>query len=59
MVVRSDGEVLGPRVFYRGEHVVGMFLSDILKVETKIRESLATAKPLVMTAEDWEEHKRN
>ena len=29
------------------------FLSDILQEETKIRESLATPKPIVMTAEDW------
>ena len=56
MVVRSEGEVLEPKV-YRGENAVGMFLSDILKEETKIREILATPEPLVMTAEDWEKNK--
>ena len=49
MVVRSDGEVLGPKV-YRGENAVE---------EMAIRESLATPKPLVMTAEDWEKHKNS
>ena len=56
MVVRRDGEVLGPKV-YRGENAVGMFLSDILQEEMTIRESLATPKPLLMTAEDWQKHK--
>ena len=58
MVVRSDGEVLEPKV-YRGENAVGMFLSDILQEEMTIRESLATPKPLLMTAEDWEKHKNS
>ena len=56
MVVRSDGEVSGPKV-YRGENAVGAFLSDILQEEVKIRESLAASKPIVMTAEDWEQYK--
>ena len=56
MVVRSDGEVLGPKV-YMGENAVGMFLSAILQEEMTIRESLATPKPLLMTAEDWQKHK--
>ena len=56
MDVRSDGEVARTKV-YRGKHQVGTFLSDILQEETKIKESLATPKPLVMTAEDWEKHK--
>ena len=55
-VVRSDGEVSGPKV-YRGENAVGTFLSDILQEEVKIRESLAAPKPIVMTAEDWEKYK--
>ena len=54
--MRSDGEVLGSKV-YRGENAVGMFLSDILQEEMTIRESLATPKPLLMTAEDWQKHK--
>ena len=57
MVVRSDGDVTGENV-YRGENAVGMFLSDILQEETKIRESLAVPKPLVMRAEDWENFKK-
>ena len=56
MVVRSDGEVSGSKV-YRGENTVGTFLSDILQEEVKIRESLAAPKPIVMTAEDWEKFK--
>ena len=51
MVVRSDGEVLRSKV-YRGGNAVGKFLSDILKEEVAIRESLATPKSIVMTAED-------
>ena len=38
MVVRSDGEVSGSKV-YRGENAVGTFLRDILQEEVKIRES--------------------
>ena len=56
IVVKSDGEVTGSKV-YRGENVVRTFLSDILQEETKIRESLATPKPIVMTDEDWEDYK--
>ena len=51
MVVRSDGEVSGSKV-YRGENAVGTFLSDIEQEEVKIRESLDAPKPIVMTAED-------
>ena len=58
MVVRSVGEVLRPNV-YRGENAVGMFLSDILQEEMTIRESFATVKPLLVTAEDWEKHKNS
>ena len=56
MVVRSDGEVTGSKV-YRGENVVGTFLSNILQEETAIRESLAALKPIVMTTKDWEKFK--
>ena len=56
LVMRCDGEVVGPKV-YRGENAVGAFLSDILQEEVAIRESLATPKPIVMTAEDWQKHK--
>jgi len=55
-VVRSDGEVTGSKV-YRGENVVGTFLSDILQEEEKIRESLAAPKPIEMTWKDWENFK--
>ena len=41
----------------RGENAVGKFLSDILQEEVAIRESLATPKSIVMTAEDWQKHK--
>ena len=54
--MNSDGEVTGSKV-YRGENAVRTFLSDILREETKIRESLATPKPIAMTAEDWEKFK--
>ena len=56
MVVRSDGEVSGSKVF-RGENAVSTFLSDILLEEVKIRESLAVPKPIVMTEEDLEKFK--
>ena len=36
------GEVLGPKV-YRGENAVGIFLSDILKEETKRGSTLTSA----------------
>ena len=39
------------------ENAVKEFLNGILQEETKIRESLATPKPIVMTAEDWEKFK--
>ena len=55
-VVRSDGAATQP-VVYRGENAVEVFLSDIPQEEMTIRESLATPKPLVMTAEDWQKHK--
>lgn len=38
-VVRSDDEVTGENV-YRGENAVGIFLSHVLRDETKIRENL-------------------
>ena len=56
MAVRSDGKVVGSNTF-RGENAVGTFLSDILQEEVKIRESLATPKPIDMTAEDWQKFK--
>ena len=56
MVVRSDGEVSGSKVF-RGENAVSTFLSDILQEEVKIRESLVVPKPIVMTEEDLEKFK--
>jgi len=46
IVVRSDGKVVGLNT-YRGEKVVGKFLSDILREEEKIRESLATRNRLL------------
>jgi len=57
MVVRSDGKVVCSKA-YRGENAVGKFLSDILQEEEKIRESLATPKPIVMTWKDWQNFKK-
>jgi len=57
LVVRSDGEVVGSNT-YRGENAVGVFLSDVLQEEEKIREILATPKPIVMTWKDWENFKK-
>ena len=56
IVVRSDGVASQP-VVYRGENAVGTFLSEIVNEETRIREILATPHPIVMTVEDWENHK--
>ena len=56
IVVRSDGVASQP-VVYRGKNAVGTFLNEIVNEETKIREILATPHPLVMTLEDWENHK--
>ena len=55
-VVRCDGEVTASKVYW-GENAMGRFLSDILQEEVKIRESLATPKPIVMTWKDWEKFK--
>ena len=56
MVLRSDGEVTGSKV-YRGENAGGMFLSDIVQEEAKIREIFAAPKPIAMTNEVWQKHK--
>ena len=56
IIVRSDGVASQP-VVCRGENAVGTFLSEIVNEETKIREILATPHPIVMTVEDWENHK--
>ena len=56
IVVRSDGVASKP-VVYRGENAVETFLSEIVNEEAKIREILATPNPIVMTEEDWENHK--
>ena len=37
---------------------MGKFLSDVLREEEKIRESLDTPKPIVMTWKDWENFKK-
>ena len=37
---------------------MGTFYEDILQEEEKIRESLATPKPIVITWKDWENFKR-
>ena len=58
IVVRSDGEVTGSKV-YRGENAVKEFLNGIEQEEMKIRESLATPKPIVMTDKDWEDYKNS
>ncbi|KAL9980669.1 hypothetical protein ACROYT_G009282 [Oculina patagonica] len=55
-VVRSDGRNKRP-VVYRGKNAVEVFLKQLLNEENLIRKSLATPKPLVMTAKDWEKHK--
>ena len=57
-VVRSDGPATQP-VVYRGKNAVEVFLKALLQVETKIRGLLATPKPLVMIAEDWEKHQNS
>ena len=51
VVLRSDGEVTGSKV-YRGENAAGMFLSDIVQEEAKIREIFAAPKPIAMTNEE-------
>ncbi|KAL9953009.1 hypothetical protein ACROYT_G040356 [Oculina patagonica] len=55
-VVRSDG-INKPPVTYRGKNAVEVFLKCLLSEEKKIRFALATPKPLVMTAKDWEEYR--
>ena len=55
-VVRSDGEVLGPKL-YRGINAVGTCFREILQEEENIRERLAEKKPIVMEPEDWEKFK--
>ncbi|XP_078379998.1 uncharacterized protein LOC144662941 [Oculina patagonica] len=55
-VVRSDGRNERP-VVYRGENAVEVFLNCLQEEEKKIRNSLSSPKPLVMTAIDWEKFK--
>jgi len=56
-LVRSDGEVVGSNT-YRGENAVGEFFGAIMQEEEKIRQSLATQKPIEMTWKDWEDFKK-
>ena len=56
IVVKSDGELTGSKV-YRGEEAVKLFLESIMQEKKKIRESLAVAKPVIMTQEDWDDFK--
>ena len=56
IVVRSDGEVTGKKVF-RGEGAVNSFLESIMQEKEKIRERLAEPKPVTMTHEDWYDFK--
>ena len=59
MIVWSHGEAYGPLKIYRGKKInaARKFLRCILQEGVKTRESLATSKPIVMTAEDWKKHK--
>ena len=56
IVVRSDGQT-SEQVVYRGENAVGKFLSEIVKEEENIRQSLKTPHPIMMTEKDWQNYK--
>ena len=56
LIVRSDGQARGP-VTYRGEDAVYVFLRNLLNHEKEMREDMANKRPLVMTNQDWQEHR--
>ena len=57
IAVRSDGKGFGPYT-YRGEDAVYMFLVWLQNHEREMREDMAKNRPLVMTPEDWKNHRQ-
>ena len=55
-VVRSDGEVVGSRV-YRGQNAVSNFLENILWEEEEIRKNLTVQAKIKMMPKDWQKFK--
>ena len=53
MVVRSDGEPMGPYV-YRGENTVKDFLYYLQLIEKDIRDDLYKKANIIMTRGDWQ-----
>ena len=57
IAVRSDGKLFGPFP-YRGRDAVYVFLSWLQNHEREMREDMANKRPLVMTPEDWKNHRK-
>jgi len=57
MAVRSDGKTYGPFT-YQGEDAVYVFLMWLHNHEREMRENMAQKRPLVMTPEDWQKHRK-
>ena len=56
IAVRSDGKLFGPFT-YRGRDAVYVFLRWLQNHEREMREDMANKRTLVMTPEDWQEHR--
>ena len=57
IAVRSDGKLFGPFT-HRGRDAVYVFLSWLQNNEREMREDMANKRPLVMTPEDWKNHRK-
>ena len=55
--VRSDRKLFGPFT-HRGRDAVYVFLSWLQNHEREMREDMANKRPLLMTPEDWKNHKK-
>ena len=56
VIARSDGQNFGPYT-YRGEDVVYKFVTSLLEYKIKMREDMASKRPLVTTNEDWQKYR--
>jgi len=57
IAVRSDGKLYGP-FNHRGTDIVYVFLMWLQNHEREMREDMAHKRPLVMTPEDWQKHRK-
>jgi len=57
IAVRSDGKLYDP-LNHRGRDAVYVFLVWLQNHEREMREDMAHKRPLVMTPEDWQKHRK-